>query len=544
MSFTFAVMADSHFHPADGPAEATHGSDAWFNERNAAVVSWLRQVDPAFVVHLGDLVHPIPGRPAHEPALDAAQACLGALGCPVHVVPGNHDVGDKPQPWAPAPRVTAAHHARFQARFNPPWWCFVRDGLRLVGVDTPVLGSGLPLEQQQWDWLEAELAQPGPKVVFQHYPPFLLEPGEAEHYDNLAPEVRVRLLELYARSEVVALFCGHVHHPFWHSSRGTDHYLLPATSFVRPGFSELSPVPPSGEHGRDDRHRLGLCLVHVDDGEIEVEWVWSEGKTGSLPPPRPRPRTRLGVTLRHAWDQVHTVPADNLDPYRRKRARDDLALLRAWSAGVRRLRLPLEDLERPATRDRLADLARHGFRFVFFHVGALTGAQQQVLAEHAGLVEALEWVRPRALLDEPASAPVPVWTAPHGAPAHSERFTHFVGHGYRLDDPDAHRGGGAGAVVRVLPDDLDGAVASARAVAGTRQPVLLLALPDAGEDQRATDDDAVARLVSAAHALAEAHPDVVVLLDTFVDHDRGYFPRNGLIDRAGRPRAGWYALRG
>ena len=34
-----------------------------------------------------------------------------------------------------------------------------------------------------------------------------------------------------------------------------------------------------------------------------------------------------------------------------------------------------------------------------------------------------------------------------------------------------------------------------------------------------------------------------MFLDTFVDHDRGYYPRNGLLDRRYNPRLGYYVFR-
>jgi hypothetical protein len=33
-----------------------------------------------------------------------------------------------------------------------------------------------------------------------------------------------------------------------------------------------------------------------------------------------------------------------------------------------------------------------------------------------------------------------------------------------------------------------------------------------------------------------------IFLDTFVDHDRGYYPRNGLLDRRYNPRSSYYVL--
>jgi hypothetical protein len=57
------------------------------------------------------------------------------------------------------------------------------------------------------------------------------------------------------------------------------------------------------------------------------------------------------------------------------------------------------------------------------------------------------------------------------------------------------------------------------------------------------DDTAIAGRVVAAAAGAYAAPGAVVLLDTFDDHDRGYFVRHGLVDRRYNPRPAYHALR-
>ncbi|RME24475.1 MAG: serine/threonine protein phosphatase, partial [Deltaproteobacteria bacterium] len=411
--WTFAVIADSHFHPPGTPAQAAYASDAGFNARNAAAVELLRRARPELVVHLGDVPHPVPGLADHDRALAVAADTYAALDAPLLVVPGNHDVGDKPHPWAPAPSVSEDKHAVFSAHWGPPWWSREHRGVVLVGVDTPVLNSGLPLEARQWTWLEQTLvaADGKPVLAFLHYPPFLLSPDEAEHYDNLAEPARSRLLRLFARHGVRAVFCGHVHHPFWHVHDGAQWVLMPATSFVRPGFAELARVGPGDEYGRNEAWRLGFCLVHVGEGpaglDLDLEWVWTRGVHrapalhATLAPGAPRPRCPLGVTLRHQWDAVLDIPADNLDPFRRKRARNDLALLAAWTAGIRLLRLPFEDLRRPATRRRLQDLSTHGFRAVLFTAEPLSDADRRLVQDHRDLVAAVEQVLPRAHLDRP-----------------------------------------------------------------------------------------------------------------------------------------------
>jgi hypothetical protein len=42
---------------------------------------------------------------------------------------------------------------------------------------------------------------------------------------------------------------------------------------------------------------------------------------------------------------------------------------------------------------------------------------------------------------------------------------------------------------------------------------------------------------------AWANPGLRIFLDTFIDHDRGYYPRAGLLDRRFNPRPAFNALR-
>ena len=70
----------------------------------------------------------------------------------------------------------------------------------------------------------------------------------------------------------------------------------------------------------------------------------------------------------------------------------------------------------------------------------------------------------------------------------------------------------------------------------------LILLPRGGEGVAFTDDAAITARVTAAFRAARAYPDVTVVLDTTMDHDRGYFPRHGLIDRRGNPRPAFREL--
>ncbi len=542
MAVRIAVIADSHFHPPGVPDQAVWASDAEFNARNVAVVARVNRAGPARVIHLGDVPHPVPGLPEHARALDVAGETYRALEAPLRVVPGNHDVGDKPHPWAPAPSVSVEKHAGFAARWGPPWWLEEVGGCRLIGIDTPVLNSGLPLEAEQWAWLDA--LPPARTFVFLHYPPFLLHADEREHYDNLAEPARSRLLAWFERAGVEAVFCGHVHHPFWNHHRGIEYYLLPSTAFVRPEYSELGRVGPADEFGRNDTDRLGWCLLTVEDVGHRVEWIRAAGPEL----PDRRPVCPLGLTLRHAWDAILDVPADGLEPFQRKQARNDLVLLATWQLGVGLLRLPFDDLRQPATRDRLRGLAARGQRIVAYTAETLTPADQALVAELAPLLVAVEIIVPRVRLGAPLPAlAVPRWVAAFGRASDEEGryFSHFAPLGFRPGDPDLARAGGEGLVFRIDPHDDPVATVPTLGEQAARLGQTAAALvisPRAGESRAFTDDSAVADRAERAFLAARDNPAVAVVFDTTVDHDRGYFPRNGILDRRGNPREAFHRL--
>ena len=77
---TFAVVADSHFHPPGVPTQAVWHSDRFFNDRNRVAAAMLARARPAFGVHLGDIPHPVPGLPEHAEALTVARETYAKIG--------------------------------------------------------------------------------------------------------------------------------------------------------------------------------------------------------------------------------------------------------------------------------------------------------------------------------------------------------------------------------------------------------------------------------------------------------------------------------
>ena len=106
--FTFAVITDGHINPEEDQSSSPWESNHMANGRNRYVVHMLNRLKPDFVIHLGDLVHPVPSLPSYTVAAGRFHDIYQQLDCPLHLMPGNHDVGDKPSSWTPAEVVNEA----------------------------------------------------------------------------------------------------------------------------------------------------------------------------------------------------------------------------------------------------------------------------------------------------------------------------------------------------------------------------------------------------------------------------------------------------
>ena len=430
------------------------------------------------------------------------------MGCPLVVVPGNHDVGDK-RTTANAPADVAEGREAFREQWGAPFRSLDLEGYHLVVVDGTLLGATSAEAHEQRAWLEQDLAQDHEHVlVFTHYPPYLHDPEEAEHYDNLGPEARAWFLDLMVRHGVQAVFTGHVHRFFYNQYLGVDLYTLPSAAFTRPEYAALRPVPPSDpEQGRDDPHHLGVTRVELTEDGPRLSVVRAH-----RPSPAPGPPRRLGTWLRHRLGRVAEVPYGDLDALARKCARDDAPLLHVLDLGLSRIRIPLADLKDEAVKLRLAWLARYGVAVTVFSAGVPTPVQRASL--QIGSTNA-EWevvTRPR---DHDALAAVlSRWTGPGltlgriGKPAatrtgqaNTEYHSHFPREGFDPADPALDRlvtEARAGAVARIafrIADDGDVetqmAAATARAQALGVGATCHVELPFHTEAVPQTNDDLV-----------------------------------------------------
>jgi 3',5'-cyclic AMP phosphodiesterase CpdA len=188
---------------------------------------------PDLVVHTGDIVVLDPD--ARDDRLRAHELVSTAFAAPVRVLPGNHDVGDGgPAPWRGI-AVTEDRVAAYEQVWGPDHWREDRDGWTVLGLDSELMGTGLPREAAQWAWLEETvggLDAGHPVLLFLHKPVFAALDHPIDHAVDVGPQARERLLALFARTGLRAVGSGHLHRYRSVDYDGVREVWAPSTAFV------------------------------------------------------------------------------------------------------------------------------------------------------------------------------------------------------------------------------------------------------------------------------------------------------------------------
>jgi predicted MPP superfamily phosphohydrolase len=581
--FTFAVITDGHVNPEDDKSASPWESNRMANGRNRYVVHKLNQLAPDFVIHLGDLIHPIPSQPSYPVAAKRFYEIYQPLESPIHFVPGNHDVGDKPSSWTPAEVVNRNFLSIFDRHFEKDFRSFEYHDSLFVLLNSQLFNSGLKEEARQQRWVEDQLAQNSNRriFIFTHYPPFITHHKEQEHYDNLNEPARSWFLNLLDQYSVTALFSGHVHSFFYNRFKSTDCYVLPSITFFRHDYSELFRVMAAEEHGRNDLGKFGFFLVKVYPDSYTAHCIRTWGKSleaDKIQQTATRettglhtkeiPWSGLGIDMRHPWAEITDFPYSGaVDEFLRKKVRNDYPIWALWEMGARRLRVPLQDLEDEKTRKRMADLKEMGHLFCLFIYDLPSHDSIKFIEQHKRLLESIEVIIPWAsalqyiedLIKMKKKLKLPIYLSKLRSSADAEkdggRFKHFIKHGFNLREQNlvkefSKRAGALksidGFVFHIgrsdepfidIPEAVD--ILNLMGMRAQFHVALANENPAIAEN----NDMANANRVAEALFIALALPQTQVVLDTFVDMDRGYFPRKGLVDRRYNPRTAGHVYR-
>jgi len=173
---------------------------------------------------------------------------------PVLFVPGNHDVGIVGN-GSVKTSITPDRVRLYAKTLGPNWFVPETAGVRVIGINSCLFGSGFKEEADQWKFLEQELAKPRgkPTLLLEHYPLFVKSGDEPRVSTwNVPPEPRKRLLALVQRSDVRAVLSGHLHYPMINRLSGILFLGNTTTAFglprgLQPEGWMLLTVPRAGQ---------------------------------------------------------------------------------------------------------------------------------------------------------------------------------------------------------------------------------------------------------------------------------------------------------
>lgn len=554
----FVVVADTHYmiNP-DGPVEFE--SRRKQGQRAGRAWEAIGQLDPDFVVHMGDMVQEFPGRPAYEQTMRGALAQIEAAGLweRCHFVVGNHDIGDRPDPTMPTGETTEDSLGGWQARFGPSWHRWEDQGLHFIVLNSQLFNTDMDERDRQRVWFEDQLAEIGDKpiVLMLHMPPYLHDAAEPwlGHYDNLGEPDRSWLLALVAQHRVIAMFSGHVHFQFFDHLQvqgGICRYFTsPSTSFTRPGFSHMFAAAAPPEQGRDDVPKTGFFLCRIVDGRLDVHRLRMDvlptaGQTSLItlparPGSAPVAGFSLGATLRHPLALDTEVPVAWPSVIRQP-VRNDYPLLACVEAGAGWVRVPVADLADTAASRRLQVLRAEGIA-----VQAVALGEQEALDHSAHLIgqaDRLELQLPgRRLPDADAlrrlgDNPLPLVLCPvlpgqpvAGKQHHRTRFGYLANELEPLLAVFEATGVSAAVACRLAAQPWE-TVAALQAARASHSWDLQVLVETPGVDESANAATLAQVLVAAASL------DAPVFVEPLVDMDRTMDVTHGLLDTLCNPR--------
>lgn len=567
--FSFAIVADTHLTKEE--KLSFEGSDASGNRLAALyddLIARVNAMKPEFVVHLGDITDPVPVSPEFGDSARAFHAASDVFDMPYYLVPGNHDIGEKIHPALPSiddnVSITKRAIGQYEQHFGRQRYSFEHRDCLFVVINTMLMNSGLEEEQEQWDWLEQTLSGGAGKRVFMfaHYPLYLSAPDEPAYYDNIDEPARSRLIDLFAKHPVEGYYAGHVHNFFYNNLNGMHQFVLPSTGIIRTDYMEFFRTTPTREMGRFDPAKLGFFWVDVYVDHHVPHMIRSGEKRPYQTHSWSNTAASVTLDLRIPWCEEVDIPcAWGLEIFERKYIRNDYPLAAIWEMGVRDLRIPVSDLVNPRISKRVKELEALGHRFTVVMMGLPNEERRAALADHAAGIKAIEivslfeqWREFAGPLKElrqgsdfeiylhAVRAEVEGWTMHHGLHADlAEENDWALGLDELKDSVDGFVFG-----IRQDKPVLDEYTAIQEILSGTGHKALLH-VPCVGMYWAMSDNDDIGETeeiarVAEATVLARAYPDVAVVVDNFVELDRGYCSCHGLIDRLNNPKKGARAM--
>jgi 3',5'-cyclic AMP phosphodiesterase CpdA len=201
------------------------------------VSEYIDSTRPDLVVNSGDLGF---DGCEHRDDLEFAREQHDALPVACRYLPGNHDIGDNPTLVGAPPqqRASEANRQTFLSIFGEDRWRFDAGGWRFIGLNSLIMNTGLACEEEQLEWLAAQLSglNGRPLALFLHKPLFLNTPEDPElaatSIRYVPQPVRGRLVAMLGAVDLRLVATGHLHQRRDFTCRKTRHIWAPSTGFI------------------------------------------------------------------------------------------------------------------------------------------------------------------------------------------------------------------------------------------------------------------------------------------------------------------------
>lgn len=203
--FSILQISDTHLSP-----RTEH-----FRENNRLLAQPLAQAQHDIIIHTGDVT--LDGiRYAED--FELCREFFDQSGQKIHFLAGNHDVGDNPRLSKPASQngsaINEERYLKFADYFGRDYWSIDQGNWRILGISSMLVGSGLPQEEEQFAWIDEQIASLGDRylAIFSHQPFYIDAPDNKElTYWTVDPSGWDRLDALMHHPQLRLIASGHLH---------------------------------------------------------------------------------------------------------------------------------------------------------------------------------------------------------------------------------------------------------------------------------------------------------------------------------------------
>lgn len=254
--FTLVQFTDTHLG----------AGTSLFRRNFETVVARLSGNPPDLIVASGDVT--LDGADS-EADFAFTRAAFDRLPRPILAVPGNHDVGDHPE-IMPRQPVSTERLERFRRHMGADRWAVDREGWRLLGLNSQVMGSGHAEEAAQAAFIAEQLESLGDRclAVFLHKPIFVATPAEtAFDYWSVPPFARPDLGPLLAHPGLRLVASGHLHLHHEVMRNAVRFAWAPSVAFI---------VAEDEQPDLPGARPCGFLMHHFEAGAVTTELVAPE----------------------------------------------------------------------------------------------------------------------------------------------------------------------------------------------------------------------------------------------------------------------------